>query len=139
MPELRICCTILEKISAECGDSAYVATEDNGEMIGFFCYSVNVENNVGFLKFVIVDAKKHGAGYGQKMLKLALCYAFEITGAETVQLNVFAENEIAIRCYEKAGFAKQSMEENAFVYKKERWGRCRMGTFRERNPENKGG
>ena len=34
----------LETNAVEWTDSAYVATETNGEIIGFFCYSINVEN-----------------------------------------------------------------------------------------------
>ena len=66
----------LEKNAVEWTDSAYVATETNGEIIGFFCYSINVDDNAGFLKFVIVDHNKRGTGYGKEMLKLALQYAF---------------------------------------------------------------
>ena len=58
----------LEKNAVEWTDSAYVATETNGEIIGFFCYSINVDDNAGFLKFVIVDHNKRGTGYGKEML-----------------------------------------------------------------------
>ena len=79
----------LENNSMDRTDSAYAATENNGQIIGFFCYSINTENNIGFLKFVIVDKTKRGKGYGKEMLHLALQYAFQITGAKAVQLNVF--------------------------------------------------
>lgn len=36
---------ILEKNAVEWTDSAYVATETDGKIIGFFCYSVNVNEN----------------------------------------------------------------------------------------------
>lgn len=45
----------LEKISTKWTDSAFVATKNNGQAVGFFCYSVNLEDNTGFLKFVIID------------------------------------------------------------------------------------
>ena len=48
----------LEKAEADWTGSAYVATEDDGTVIGFFCYSVNTETNTGFLTFVIVDGHK---------------------------------------------------------------------------------
>ena len=60
---------LLEKSAIEWTGSAYVATEDNGEIIGFFCYSINVDSNTGFLNFIIVDKEKRGKGYGQKMLR----------------------------------------------------------------------
>ena len=71
------------------------------------------------------------AGCGQSMLKLALRYAFEITGAKAVRLNVFKENERARRCYEKVGFFEKGVEEGAFSYQNERWSRCGMEIRKE--------
>lgn len=106
--------------------SAYVAAEDNGTPIGFFAYSVNPSDNSGFLKFVILDHKLRGNGYGTQMLALALRYAFEITGVSSVQLNVFDVNHSARTCYAKVGFVEDNILENAFTYKNKRWGRCHM-------------
>ena len=111
-------------------NSAYMATEDDGTVIGFFCYSVNIKNNEGFLKLIIIDDRKRGAGYGKKMLKLALRYAFEITGVDLVRLNVFTENAGAIRCYENVGFSVRVVAENVFPYKGELWSRCSMAVSR---------
>lgn len=117
---------LLKKASMDWTDSAYTATENNGRPVGFFCYSVNTEDNVGFLKFIIVDSAKRGKGYGKEMLRLALRYAFEITGAAAVQLNVFNENPLAKQCYEKIGFVQRSIDRNTFAYKDELWNRCNM-------------
>lgn len=122
---------LLEKNAMDWTDSAYVATEDNGQTIGFFCYSVNPQDNVGFLKFVIVDKTKRGNGYGKQMLHLALQYAFQITGAKAVQLNVFNENALAKQCYEKVGFVERSIDKDAFFYKDELWSRCNMIVSRQ--------
>lgn len=116
----------LEKNSIEWTGSAYVATENNGQVIGFFCYSVNTEDSNGFLTFIIVDKAKRGKGYGKEMLNLALQYAFQITGAKAVQLNVFNENTSAKQCYEKVGFVERNMDKNVFTYKDELWSRCNM-------------
>lgn len=117
---------LLEKNAIQYTDSAYVATQDNGIPIGFFCYSVNVDDNSGFLKFVIVDSRKRGSGLGQEMLRSALRYAFHMTGVSLVQLYVFEENMAAVRCYEKAGFRKESIAKNVFPYHDEQWSRCHM-------------
>lgn len=100
----------MEKISTDWSDSAYIATENSGQPVGFFCYSVNTEDNVSFLKFVVIDSIKRGMGYGKAMLKLALKYAFQITGARAVQLNVFKENTLAKHCYESIGFVEKNIE-----------------------------
>lgn len=120
----------LEKISIEWTDNAYVATENNGQVVGFFCYSVNTEINIGFLKFVIIDNAKRGNGYGKEMLNLALQYAFEITGATAVQLNVFDENTSAKHCYEKVGFVESNVDKGTFAYKDELWTRTNMIIFK---------
>lgn len=116
----------LEKNAEEWGGFAYVATEDNGKPIGFFLYSTNVKDNSGFLAFIVLDQELRGKGYGVQMIKLALKYAFDITGVESVQLNVFQDNTAAMRCYEKAGLRVRRVEENACQYKDEQWARCNM-------------
>ena len=107
-------------------DSAYVATENSGQAVGFFCYSVNTADNIGFLKFVIVDKTKRGKGYGKEMLNLTLQYAFQISGAKAVQLNVFNENTLAKQCYEKIDFVERKIDKDVFAYKDELWSRCNM-------------
>ena len=116
----------LEKTAIEWTDSAYVAMETNGKVIGFFCYSINVNDDTGFIKFVVVDNNLRRKGYGKAMIELALKYAFEITGVKLVQLNVFDENIAAKYCYEKAGFIEESIIPNVFTYKNELWSRCHM-------------
>ena len=118
--------SLLEKNAAEWADCAYIVTDSNGENIGFFCYSVNADENTGFLKFIIIDRDKRGLGYGREMLKLALKHAFDITGVKLVRLNVFDENAAAKHCYEKVGFVEESIVENIFPYKNESWSRCLM-------------
>ncbi|MDC7290483.1 GNAT family N-acetyltransferase [Blautia schinkii] len=116
----------LEKNSMDWSESAYVATENNGQVVGFFCYSVNTEDNIGFLKFIMIDNTKRGKGYGKQMLNLALQYAFQITGAEAVQLNVFSENTLAKQCYEQVGFVERNIDKDVFLYKDKSWSRCNM-------------
>lgn len=121
---------LLREDAEEWEGCAYIATEDDGTPVGFFVYSVNVENNEGFLKFIIVDGAKRGRGYGVRMLRLALQYAFEITGAEAVYLNVFDVNESAMKCYANAGFVEQEGWREQFAYRDEVWGRRRMAVTR---------
>ena len=117
---------VMKEISERFVDSPYVATSDEGELIGFFCYSVDLSNNEGMLKFIMNNPQYRGKGYGKEMLQLAVKYAFEITDVQAVQLNVFPENERAKRCYESVGFTERKTDLNAFAYKDESWGRCNM-------------
>ena len=65
-------------------------------------------------------------GYGKDMLNLALQYAFQITGAKAVQLNVFNENTMAKQCYASIGFVEKNIEKDVFPYKDESWSRYNM-------------
>jgi len=69
-------------------DSPFVATTDEGIVVGFFCFSVNLQTNEGFFKFVVIDDTIRNKGYGCEMLKLTVKYAFDIAKADAVQLNV---------------------------------------------------
>lgn len=117
---------ILDKDAQDWGGCAYVATKDAGEQVGFFVLSVNVSNNSGFLKFVIVNDELRGKGYGTQMIKLMLRFAFDIAGVSSVQLNVFDINDSARRCYSNVGFIQDDIVTNAFTFKSESWGRCHM-------------
>ena len=117
---------VMQEAAEKFGDSSFVATSDDGQLLGFFCYSANLETNEGMLKFVIINPKYRGKGYGREMLKLAVKYAFDITGVKTVQLNVYPENTRAKKCYEAVGFTERKTDLNAFTYKDESWGRCNM-------------
>jgi RimJ/RimL family protein N-acetyltransferase len=120
----------LRVFSLKTGDMPFVATTDEGRPVGFFCYSLNLETNEGMLKFVVVDPNERGKGTAVQMLNLAAKYAFEITKADVLHLNVFAENLRARKCYEKAGFVERNTTPGAFKYKDESWGRCNMALYK---------
>ncbi len=117
---------VLEKDAADGGGCAYVATADDGTLLGFFVLSVNVINNSGFLKFVIVNNEFRGKGYGAQMIKLIQRYAFEIAGVSSIQINAFDVNTSARKCYARNGFVEDSFTENALVFHDESWGRYHM-------------
>jgi len=117
---------VLQEAEEKYEDSPFVATTDEGQVVGFFCFSVNLKTNEGMLKFVVIDNAIRNKGYGCEMLKLAVKYAFEIANADAVQLNVFPENASAKKCYQKVGFKERKLTENAFAFKNEMWGRCNM-------------
>ena len=121
---------LLQEAEERFGDSPFVATTNDGQVVGFFCFSVNLHTNEGMLKFVVIDNTMRNKGYGCEMLKLAIKYAFEIAKADAVHLNVFPENPGAKKCYEKLGFKERTLTENAFSFKDESWGRCNMITTR---------
>ena len=101
---------VLRDIRIRNGDNPFVAVGDDGEAVGFFCYSLHPETNEGLLKFVIVDPAVRGHGIGKAMLRLAVDYAFGISKADAVYLRVFRENIPAVKCYESVGFTEEKTD-----------------------------
>lgn len=56
------------------------------------------------LGFVLVDDQRRGLGYGKELVRLALCYAFEVLLVARVTIGVFDDNLPAIHCYRSVGF-----------------------------------
>ncbi len=116
----------LSEISVKFGDRPFAAVDDEGHVVGFYCYALNHETQEGMLKFIMVDASIRGKGIGKEMIRLAVRNAFSDPEALSVQLNVFAENTRARRCYEGAGFTERRNTPDAFKYRDESWDRCNM-------------
>ena len=108
------------------GDRPFAAIDNDGTVVGFFCFSVNQDTNEGKLKYVVVDPNRRGKGIGKEMLKLAVRYAFEKTPVDSVFLNVFSDNKKAIKCYQSVGFVFLETDPDVFVYKDESWDRLSM-------------
>ena len=108
------------------GDLPYIAEDESGSAVGFFCRPAKPHNNEILLKFVIVDPERRGQGVGTNMLRAAVQDIFAHTDADAVQLMAFAENPAARKCYRKAGFTERSLTPDAFRFGDEIWGRCNM-------------
>ena len=117
---------VLQKGKERLGERAFIAETQEGKPAGFICYCLQPETGTGMLRFVILDPKLRGRGYGREMVFQTAQYAFEETGAKAVKLVVFSANAAAKHCYLSAGFIEQDTTENAFQYKEETWGRCNM-------------
>lgn len=62
-----------------------------------------------------------GKGYGTEAAELMREYAFEFLGLHKLMLRVYADNERAIKSYEKAGFVKEAyLKDDVFVQGKYR-------------------
>lgn len=116
----------ITRLSSEYGEEPYTAVDDDGRPVGFFRYSVRREERLGKLKFVIVDSSLRGRGFGEEMISLACEMAFSRMDVDAVELNVFPENAGAVRCYEKAGFARVREDDAAFEFGGEKWGNIYM-------------
>ena len=59
---------LIKDITERCGDRPFVAVDDDGSIVGFYCYSINKDTYEGMLKFVMVDPQKRGKGLGREMI-----------------------------------------------------------------------
>lgn len=117
---------VLQKGAERLGEIPFIAETEEGETAGLICYSMNKETETGMLRFVVLDPKLRGKGYGREMVSLAAQYGFEETNAKAVRLVVFSVNAPARQCYLRAGFEEVSTDEKAFQFNDEMWGRCSM-------------
>lgn len=108
------------------GDCGYIFTDDEGCPKGFFIFSVNVADNSGFAKCIVVDNSIRGMGYGAQMLQMLFQYAFTIANVSAVRLNVFDSNPRAMYCYKKVGMEEEVFIPNVLQFGEESWGRTRM-------------
>ena len=116
----------LDELAMRNGDAPFIATDNDGKPVGFFCLSMDCATSEAMPKFVMIDSSLRGQRYGRMMITQVLRYAFILSEADAVILNVFSVNEPAKKCYLGAGFEVRSETPDAFRFKDESWGRCNM-------------
>lgn len=92
-------------VIADVKDESYIGQMD--------IFEINWKIRLGKLGTVIGNEAKRGKGYGTEALKLMLDYAFGVLGLERLELDVYADNKRAVRCYEKAGFVHEGTRRRA--------------------------
>ena len=93
-------------------DNFYPMTlcDENGPVGHLILRYTDAERKVMRLGFVVVDDTKRGCGYGKRLVRTALQYAFDYLDAEKVTIGVFEDNASAYHCYRAAGFREISVE-----------------------------
>lgn len=97
-------------------DNFYPMTAlDENEVIGHLIMRyIGGSSKILRLGWVIVDSDKRGRGYGKRILKLSLKYAFEIFMAEKVTIGVYEDNLSAYYCYKSVGFHETAAAESEY-------------------------
>ena len=104
----------------------WIALDEENRVVGHFIMRyLNGNNKLLRFGWVIVDDSIRGKGYGTEMLRLGLKYAFDILGVDKVTLGVYENNELAHKCYLKAGF------EDKEIVKAEPWNIIEMALERK--------
>lgn len=90
----------------------WTAFDDENGVVGHFIMRyINWDNKILRFGWVVVDNTLRGNGYGKKMLKAGLKYAFEILDVDKVTIGVFENNASAYNCYKAIGFVKTEIVE----------------------------
>lgn len=98
------------KNKVETGEVAqFIIVEKDGEKPIGSVYLRDIDRNHKKAEFGIFigESSTRGKGYGTQATRLILDYAFKELDLNKVMLRVFAYNNGAIKCYEKAGFTKE--------------------------------
>ena len=91
------------------------ATDEGNRPVGHFTMRyLGPETNTVHLGFIILDPSQRGQGQGRAMVLQALRYSYDILLADQVTLYVFLDNPAAYRCYESAGFHRDTTGDKSF-------------------------
>lgn len=105
------------KKSIENDDSVFQLTACNSSgPIGYLTMRFTDEERKELrFDYIIVDSEKRGRGYGRRMMKQALVYAFDLLQVEKVSLGVFENNVRGYMCYQTAGFQEVEGSKTEYV------------------------
>jgi diamine N-acetyltransferase len=94
-------------------------------------HDVDWKNRSAVFGIALGEKQYWGRGYGTKATKAVLRYAFGELNLHRVELEVFAYNPRAIRCYEKAGFRREGTRRQSHFHDGQYHDAYRMGILRE--------
>ncbi len=78
----------------------------------------NINRN-GEISIIIGNKKYWNQGYGKEAIKLLISYAFNSLSLNSIYLNVYEKNTMAISCYKSIGFKHSGMIREAAFYNQE--------------------
>ncbi|MHA1647370.1 MAG: GNAT family N-acetyltransferase [Promethearchaeota archaeon] len=82
-------------------------------IIGNCSIRLDWKNRVGSLGIMIGEKSAWNKGYGTEAMKLLVEYGFRELNMNRIELEVFASNPRAKRCYEKVGFKEEGCKRQA--------------------------
>jgi len=68
---------------------------------------------------IFVDENESGLGIGSKLMQFCIAYSFDWLGIRKIELEVFADNQHAIRLYKKFGFEEEGVRKQSALRKGE--------------------
>jgi RimJ/RimL family protein N-acetyltransferase len=101
----------LEKLHERTEDHVFgVVLREGARLIGTCgLHRVALPHRSAELGILIGDRDVQGRGHGAEAIRLLLDYGFGTLGLHRVGLQVYANNDRGIRCYEKVGFRREGV------------------------------
>ena len=103
------------RVTAPDNPGRHFAIEAHARHIGNCALNPGAAGQIGNFGIVIADKTAWGKGYGTAAVREALRIGFEEMNLHRIQLQVFAPNTRAIRCYEKSGFRHEGVKRQGFL------------------------
>lgn len=90
------------------GHRIWTVVDDAGEGVGTLWVFINEAQKDAFIYEIHIDEEQRGKGYGKRTLEL-LEEELRPLGIKSISLNVFGDNAVAQRLYQKQGYGITSM------------------------------
>jgi len=94
---------------------------ESNESIGHCEIFLESDSSARFCRILIGEEKYRGRGLGKLIVKKMIEFSREQLHIKSINLNVFEWNISAIKCYEKMGFVKSHINENAVSINGKNW------------------
>lgn len=75
--------------------------------------NIDRPNNAASIRIALFSPSQFGQGLGTEAMRLMVDYGFTRLGLHRIELQVYAFNPRAIRCYEKVGFRREGILRDA--------------------------
>ncbi|WP_299463389.1 GNAT family protein [uncultured Microscilla sp.] len=79
---------------------------------------------------ILVDPHQRGAGLGTAWVKTLLKICFQELGLNRIELNVYDQNQRAIKCYQRAGFTIEGLLRETYRVEEGFWSVYRLSILR---------
>ena len=109
----------------------FAALDPDGNPVGICeLAGIHQEQGTATLCRVLIDPSLRGNGWCGRVIRAVLDTAFRSLGLRRITLKVYADNGVAIRCYERAGFVREGMLRQAVTVDGKLWDTLIMGILK---------
>lgn len=91
------------------------------EPVGYIELVEQQQGKVRICRVIVGNPTYRGRGLGKQLVTLAIDYARQNLHADSLNLGVFAHNQVALHCYLSLGFTVEEATPKTYQYKQETW------------------